>query len=242
MEELLGKYEGKKGQLFIAGSVIMLVGFIMLKNLFVPSIEERVFLESNLLPRYLDNILNEYSNIAGLSSMQSAEDGISHLSDFSFFIRDDIESRIFYVFVFANSSGKYSVTVGNFLDEKINVTLSATGSSPQDFLVGVMEDKTSQTREFTAISDEIELTVSYKKGGHEYSETLPLSTANNFVQGFFDISLEDDMFIRKIHLPHHCFFSLSCRKIRSLVIGRSFILIPTALNIAFPIAGAEGVI
>ena len=191
-----------KGQLFIVGAIIVLVGFIMLHNLFTySSIEEKRFLESSLLDKYSGNVVNEYKNIVGLSSMQSNinKSGIDYLSNFSFFIRDGIESRILYVFVFLNSS-KYSVTVGNFLDDKINATISATDSTPDGYSIGVLDDKTNQTREFiTNTNGTIELTLTYNKMGVEFNETIPIRSGNNFVQGFFDISLEeDDIFLRKI--------------------------------------------
>lgn len=201
MEEIL-KTNGKKGQLFIVGAIIVLIGFIMLRNLFTYSIvEEKRFLESSLLDRYSGNIANEYRNIVGLSSMQSNvnKSGIDHLSNFSFFIRDDIKSRILYVFVFLNSS-TYSVTIGNFLNDKINVTISATNSTPDGYSIGVLDDKTNQTREFIAdINGTLELTLSYNKMGNEFNETIPIRAGNNFVQGFFDITLEEDgLLLRKI--------------------------------------------
>jgi len=203
MEKILRRRKDyrKKGQLFIVGAIIILIGFIMLHNLFASSIEEKRFLESSLLDSYSGNIVNEYRNIVGLSSMQSNKSGIDYLSNFSFFIRDDTESRILYVFVFLNSS-TYSVTVGNFLNDKINVTISATDSTPNSYSIGVLDDKTNQTREFTAdINGTIELTLTYNKMGNEFNETIPVKAGNNFVQGFFDISVEEDgLFLRKIDM------------------------------------------
>jgi hypothetical protein len=203
MEKVLTGNSRSKGQFFIIGAIIILVGFIMLRNLFVyPSIEEKRSLESSLVDRYLDNIAKEYRNIVGLASLQSDvnSSGIAYLSNFSFFIRDGIESRILYVFVYLNSSS-YSVTVGNFLNDKINVTITATGSTPGSYSIGVLNDKTNQTREFVANSDTIELTLTYNRIGSEFNETIPIKKTNSFVQGFFDISLEeDDIFLRKIDL------------------------------------------
>jgi hypothetical protein len=202
MEKILTT-RGKKGQLFIVGAIVFIIGFIVLKNLFVyPEIEERRFVESSILGKYSNNIANEYRNIVGLSSLQPDvnKSGIDYLSNFSFFIRDSIESNILYVFVFLNSS-TYSVTVGNFLDDEINVTINATNSDPDGYHIGVMQDKTNQTREFTALSESSELTLTYNKLGTEFNETVPLTAGNNFVQGFFDITLrESDLMIRKISM------------------------------------------
>ena len=172
MEKVLN---GKKGQLFIAGAIIILVGLILLKSLFVySSVEEKRFLESSLLERYSGNIMNEYENIAGLATMQSDvnRSGIDYLSNFSFFITDAMRSKILYAFVFVNSNS-YSVTVGNFLGDKINLTINATDSTPGCYHIGVMNHKTNQTREFIAdINGTVELTFGYVKSGNEYSQKI----------------------------------------------------------------------
>ncbi len=188
----------KKGQLFIVGSIIFVIGFIFLSNLFVyTEIEEKRFLEGIIIDRYSDNVMNQYKNIIGLSSMQADVNGsaINYLSNFSLFIRE--RGRVLYVFTYSNAS-KYSVTVGNFLDDMINVTINASNSVPSGYFIGIMDDKTYQTVEFTATGS-AELTLTYNKMGNEFNETMLVTAGSNFVQGFFDITLEqDDVLIRRI--------------------------------------------
>jgi hypothetical protein len=185
----------KKGQMFIVGSIIFVIGFIFLSNLFTyTEVEEKRFLESIILDRYADNIMNQYKNIIGLSSMQGNLSTINYLYNFSLFVR---ESSVLYVFTYFNAS-KYSVTIGNFLDDKINVTINASNSLPTGYQIGVMDDNTYQTVEFTATGS-AELTLTYNLRGNVYNETLPATAGSNFAQGFFDITLEqDDVLIRRI--------------------------------------------
>ncbi len=121
----------QKGQMFLIGSIMVLIGLIMLKNLLAvyTTVEETRFQETNIIDKQLSNVVNEYENIIGLASLNGYDNGVSYLSNFSGFLRNDIDSEILYSFVFANgTTQRYNVTIGNYLGDKINLTVNVTDS------------------------------------------------------------------------------------------------------------------
>lgn len=203
MKGRTGKKEASiypKGQLFLIASIFVLIGLIMLKNLLgiYSTIEEKGSLESLLFDKELRNLMNEYKNIVATASLKS-DVGADYLSNFSSFIRNEMNSKILYSFVFMNSSSKnYSVTIGNFLNDKINVTLSATNATPANSIIGIMNDKTNATREFTSnINGTVQLTLIYEKEGQTFEERIAIRSDHNYVTGFFDLVIaEDESFVR----------------------------------------------
>ncbi|MCX6818939.1 MAG: hypothetical protein NT129_02970 [Candidatus Aenigmarchaeota archaeon] len=175
-----------KGQMFIIASIIILVGLIMLKNIIgiYATVEEQQHQETDIADKQLINIKSEYERILGLATFSPAS-GLDYLSSFSSLV----PGKKLYLYVRINGSA-FNVTVGNFLDDKINCTLRATSSSPSEYFIGVLGSKEYATREFQALSNNINLTLSYEQQGSSIIETIPIDVSKDFIIGFFDIAIE----------------------------------------------------
>ncbi|MBI5061277.1 MAG: hypothetical protein HZB67_03105 [Candidatus Aenigmarchaeota archaeon] len=151
----------------------------------------------------IDNIRSEYEYIVGIASVQSDANnsGILYLANFSNYIRaETTDVRVFYVFVYVNAtSNKVYITAGNFLKDKINITINATYSLP----IGVnyaMSDKTNKTWEFgpgVATGNTKTITILYDYKNSQVKETFTVTMNKNFTSGFFDIIIDGDHSIEK---------------------------------------------
>ena len=198
------KKRGRKGQMFVIGAILILIGLIVLKNLLgvYSTAEEKRYQESVILDKQLRNIRDEYKYIIATASMQNDANasGISYLSNFSSLIRNDMNGRIVYMFIFANgTTQKFSVNVGNFVNDKINVTVNATSSNPNGYVYGSMDDKANLTKEFNAtINGTINVTLKYLYRNINFTEMVPVNVSTKSrAAGFFDITLEgSDIYVR----------------------------------------------
>ena len=192
-----------KGQFFIISALFILIGLIMLKSLLgvYVTVEEERKQETAIQDKQLRNIKSEYEYTIGIASLQSSvnESGISNLYNLSSLMKSITGSKSLYLFIFVNgSTQKYSVTIGNFLGDKINANLSATNSVPSGYSIGDINSSVNVTRGFQAdINGTIYVNITYIRQGSKTIETIPVQVSNNSVSGFFDITLEDrDLIVR----------------------------------------------
>lgn len=195
---MVSKMFRKKGQFFLIAAIFILMGIIIIKDIigFFEIGEERRFHESTFLNKNLKNIKNEYRYLIGLSSMQSDvnSSGIIKLWNFTNLIRDSINSKILYVYIFTNGTNqKYSITVGNFLNDRINVLINVTNSTIPSYFFGLMNDKTNNTKEFQSnINDTINIILTYDTQTEQTIEKFSINPSKNSVTCFFDITLYND--------------------------------------------------
>jgi len=201
------KKKGSKGQMFVIAGIIILIGFFLLRGVFsiYSTIEEKRFQETMILDKQLKNIYHEYEKTLAVSRIQTNPNNtaITNLYDFSNYLRNEEDIEILYVFVYVNNTA-YSVTVGNFLNDRINVTVNGTTSTPASAAIGVMDDKTNATRNFAAdiTSGTVNITVTYQLRNENITERFPVrigltTQERSMMQGFFDIKLKSkDDFIR----------------------------------------------
>lgn len=190
-----------KGQMFFIAAIFMVIGFVLLRGLLtLPEIsEEKTFHDTAYLDRNLKNIANEYSHIAGAASMQPSinRSGQEYLYNFSTFVRSEVDSRIAYVLIYANgSTGNFSATIGNFVQNNISGTISFAGplSSSTGF---VMNDRTNLTYAFNSTPGWTNVTFEYTYGGSITIEKFYFNSSRNYVAAFFDITLlENGLFVR----------------------------------------------
>lgn len=174
-----------KGQMFIIASIVILVGLIMLKNMFgiYATAEEGLYHDTDIMERQLRNIKGEYERI--ISTASSGSQYIFYLAEFS----SIVPGRILYMLVLTNGTD-YNVTIGNFLGDKINCTLNTTGSVPEYYYIGCLENGEYTTRVFKSAGGLINLTLSYEKRGLITVETIPIVVNEKYVMGFLDIAME----------------------------------------------------
>jgi hypothetical protein len=187
-----------KGQFFIIGAVFIVLGIITIKGMigFLDTASEKGFGESSTFDKNIENIKNEYRYIAGISSMQSNVNasGIMYLENFTNLIRNNLDSKILYIYIFTNSStNKYSVTTGNFLNDRINILVNVTGSTTAGYLFGLTDDKTNVTAEFQASpGGVVNITLTYSTQTEQVIELFSANTSKNSVIQFTDITLYSD--------------------------------------------------
>ncbi len=187
-----------KGQMFLLASVIILLGLISASNLLgiYKTVEETRVQESLILDKQLKNIKAEYESIAGAARLNDDVNGsaIRYLANFSELLRATADVEAFYAFVFYNSTNnKYSITIGNFLKDSINLTLNASNSLPAGFFVGVIDDKKNATRTFeaTIISGVAQVNVTYAIRNENVTEVMPVTISRNYVMLLYDIKLKE---------------------------------------------------
>ena len=181
--------------------IIIIVAFILLRNSLsiFDTLSEKRFVESSLVNKQAKNILSEYEYLSGVASLQSNvnRSAIDYLYNFSTFLRNERSIEILYVFVYMNDSNdRYSVTVGNFLNDNINITVNASTSSPGQvsFLIN---DKKNTTSHFSAtISGTINITLTQKRIDTITTERFTIDSRKNMTASFFDLTLIENTEIR----------------------------------------------
>ena len=194
----MAKQKRMKGQMFIVAAIFIVLSMIAIKNMLgAPEItEEKRFIQSQATDRILYNIITEYGYAVGIALAQPEKNnsGISYLSNLSSFMRKDIKYfTSFYAFAYVNSTtGKYSVTIGNYLYQNATVLLNATDSSPAGYLFEVT-DATNATKEFSysAGISQFNITINYTAGSGSDKETFTVVVSNSSA-AYFDVRLNED--------------------------------------------------
>lgn len=194
-----------KGQMFLLASVIIVLGLISVSNLLgvYKTVEETRLQESLVLDRQLQNIKAEYEAAAAAAKLtgNATSSAIKYLANFSELLRNTGDVEVFYAFAFYNgTTGLYSLTVGNFLRDSINLTLNASNSQPAGFNVDVVDDRKNETRTFGTpeILGTAEVNITYVIRNENVTEVLPVTVSGrNYIALFYDIKVrEGSDFIR----------------------------------------------
>ena len=201
------KKKGSKGQMFVIAGIIILIGFFMLRGIFgiYMTLEEKKYQETIIIDRELRNIQHEYEKIISVSRLQgNANDtAISNMMSFSTYLRGEEEMEILYVIVSLNNTA-YTVTVGNFLNDNINLTVNASDSSPNSRNLSALNDMRNASASFSAdvSTGVINVTLYYRRRSEAVTEIIPvrvapLSKEGSFMQLFLDAKLKSrDDFVR----------------------------------------------
>ncbi len=193
----------KKGQLFIIATIFVILIIILIKNTIgtVDITEENRFQGTRLAEKSLKNIQNEFRNVVSAAAVQpdANRSGMEYLRNTSLQARNDLDASILYVYIVANgTNNKYSVTIGNFLQDRVNVTYNATGSSPGGN-VFIVEDKQNATNEYTSsVTGTINVNITYTSQNQDTTERFNITTnAKNNIFLFTDITVRsNDLFVR----------------------------------------------
>lgn len=179
-----------KGQLFLIGAVVIIVGLFLLKNLFSVHgfIEEVRYLETSNPGFEIDNVMREYQRVAGLCKVNN---NYNYLSDFSMNLRNNSYLKSLYFVGVANNTG-YIVISGNFIGYNINVTIDPEKPtlSATSF---VLPDVSEQVSHFSYSNDEIFIiNISYEINGKIENERFHLKTGSDNLGSFFQVTFRDD--------------------------------------------------
>ncbi len=192
--------EMMKGQLFIIAMIFIVIAIVLIRNMVgtFELTEENRFQGTRLIEKNLRNIQNEFRNIASLAALQANANasGNDYLRNFSLQLRDDLDVSIMYVYIVANGTNQnYSVTVGNFLKDRMNVTFNATNSTPANS-VYIAEDKQNISTSYNITGNgTISVNVSYTSQNQDTAEKFNITdnTKNNIIL-FTDITVRSNEF------------------------------------------------
>ncbi|MEK6888408.1 MAG: hypothetical protein AABX14_05690 [Candidatus Aenigmatarchaeota archaeon] len=187
-----------KGQMFMIGAIFIVVGFVLLKGLLSLPIlaQEKNFQDTSYLDRSLKNIRSEYQYASSIASMQgNANASAVYLYNISTYMRSEFDSKIIYVFIFYNgTTGNFSTTIGNFLQNNLSGTINFTNSIPTGRTFA-LNDSTSTVMEFNSSAAIVNVTLNYTLQNNQVVEKFYFnSSTRNYVAAFFDISLQESGF------------------------------------------------
>ncbi len=165
----------KKGQMFIIAMIFMIAVIVLVKNMAstLELTEDIRFQQAKVSEQNMKNYVNEFRKVAAASAAQDSanESGLLWLSDFSGRLYDYEGARILFIFITANSStSKYSVAIGNYLGDDINISYNVTNSTPGGYSQVIGNMQTSAISHAAAISGALIFNATYNIGGIETSE------------------------------------------------------------------------
>jgi hypothetical protein len=198
------KINRSKGQMFLIATIFILISFFLLRNVLdiYNVFEEKRTQETKTEDLQMSNAVKEFAYAAGIASMQDDVNGTArdYLFNFSSFIRNTRDAEILYMLAYSNSStGKYWVVVGNFLNDNINATMSATNSNPvsYQFLLG---DRRNFTAEFNFTSNgTLVLNLTYRTRNEDRRDlvNITVQSPRHFLALMTDITLKgNDISVR----------------------------------------------
>lgn len=182
----------RKGQFFIIAALVLLTSIVLIRGMLdvYSSGEKSSSLSADYGEKKLENILDEFENAAGISSLGTSPGTslVYSLSNFSYYIREREDARILWVSVFSNgTNGNYTATVGNYLQKNLYFNVSATSSSPDSFAFSLDDSENSSMQFSSQINGTINLTVSYSDEGFGVQDTFSFSVSNiSSVAAFID--------------------------------------------------------
>jgi len=156
------KGRGMKGQFFLIAGLLMCVMFFM--GLPKPDPLQGPVVED--LKYIYENIETEFSYALTLGLNQSTT--IDTMKNFTNFTYTSLSARLvgfdsLWVVSEGNTSTIINVSVGNFLNEEVNVTLTLTRASGTTAIeyINVTKNSTNST-EFHAVTSDFNLTIAFK--------------------------------------------------------------------------------
>jgi len=180
----------KKGQMFIIATLFIIVIIVLIRNMVgtLEISEENRFQESRLIEKNLRNAQNEFRD--------ANQSGMDYMRNLSLQMRSDMDIQIIYIYAVSNNSNnKYSVTMGNYLQDRMNITFNATNSNPGGRIF-IIEDKANLTREYTSsVNGTISINVSYTAQNQDTAEKFNITSntkSNIFL--FTDITVRSNEF------------------------------------------------
>ncbi len=193
----------EKGQMFIIATLFIIVAIVLIRNMVgtLEITEENRFQETRLVENTLRNAQNEFRELAALAALQqdANQSGMDYMRNLSLQLRDDADVQIMYIYVVANgTNNKYSVSMGNYLQDRMNITFNATNSNPGG-RVFIIEDKANLTREYnSSVNGTISFNVTYTAQNQESTERFNItSNTKNNIFLFTDVTVRsNELFAR----------------------------------------------
>ena len=186
--------------MFILAAVLIISGIVLVFNVLgSPAItEEKKFQDTRMLDKTAENIMREYMFALGTATLypKPNESASNFISDLSSYMRNETDSSIFYAIIFVNGTNqRYSVNIGNYMDDSISVNVSATNSTPASGAFALNDKKNTTLYFSSGINGTVNVTVSYTKGNNQITENIRVGVSTkNLMQGLFDITVRDSGF------------------------------------------------
>ena len=184
-----------KGQFFVLAAIIIVLSVIAVKTLIISSRSVPLG-KTEFADKILENVEKEYENIVGIAAMQSNVNAslVEYLTNFTNYLRNDRDCEVLWIAIYHNSSQQdLSLSVGNFLQSKINLTLILDGATPSSATFS-LDDESIGYQKFSTSSNTINITISYSLRGENRQEKIMLDVSKDFAYGFFDIKIKEEDF------------------------------------------------
>lgn len=198
----------KKGQMFLIAAIIISVAIVMSRSMIdvYPTAEEKNFQDTETLVEMLENVEQEYRYSINTATRHENVTivGPEYLRKLSSFIENDTQHEMDYqtIYLFAHlnaSTREYNITIGNFLNDEIDATLTIKEAVTFTDHIGYLDSGEDITRGYelsTGYNDKIIIILDYIFRHSTYSENVSLIATRNTNLLFYDIRLRQDSFVR----------------------------------------------
>ena len=189
-----------KGQMFIIAMIFIIAVVVLVKNMVstLELTEENRFQTAKVSEKNMKNFIDEYRHIAAAAAMQAQanQSGLGWLADFSMRLREDQEARIFFVLIVTNgSSQRYSVAIGNYLGDSINITYNVTNSSAPGNTSVIADGEEFVQQHAPLVNGTIAFTAYYTFKDSSVAEKFNFTNSgNNSILLFTDVTAGSDDF------------------------------------------------
>lgn len=189
-----------KGQMFIIGTIIILVGVIFIKDTIniYPVINEKNYQDSIIDDKVMKNIENEFDYALGMAALNNKT---SYMSNFSDYVRRDNYKVLYIVAIVNGTTHNYTVEISNYFGGNINYTLNATFSTPSGYS-DTLNDRSNISYVFNSTVSTVSIKFNYTLDGYNTVENMALDLSRNFIQGFFDIKHDSLIYLRSKHIDN----------------------------------------
>jgi len=186
-----------KGQMFLIAAAIIITSLVILLsniNFVSPDIQKR-YIENSLENKIFENLKEEIAKVPIYSFYNEINENVLNFLQFleKYLSSKGFDFNAFYLSI--NYSGSYiaNVTIINFFDNEINVTL-VLNSSPEQIESFIAQKNTIYNVSFSVnANDNYNLNVKYE----ENEENITFNTYNPSYKYFFDLIFTSNLGIRR---------------------------------------------
>jgi len=186
-----------KGQMFLIAAAIIITSLVILLsniNFVSPDIQKR-YIENSLENKIFENLKEEIAKVPIYSFYNEINENVLNFFQFleKYLSSKGFDFNAFYLSI--NYSGSYiaNVTIINFFDNEINVTL-VLNSSPEQIESFIAQKNTIYNVSFSVnANDNYNLNVKYE----ENEENITFNTYNPSYKYFFDLIFTSNLGIRR---------------------------------------------
>jgi len=187
----------RKGQMFLIAAAIIITSLVILLsniNFVSPDIQKR-YIENSLENKIFENVKDEITRVPIYSFYDEINKNVLNFLQFleKYLSSKSFDFNAFYISINYSGGNKANVTIINFFDNEINVTL-VLNSSPEQIESFIAQKNTIYNVSFSVnANDNYNLNVKYE----ENEENISFNTNKPSYKYFFDLIFTSDLGIRR---------------------------------------------